>query len=635
MNHAIDHVRHLLSLSLLGLALLGSAMDSHAANAMPPDNMTYQGYLVDANGNALAPDNPANYPVIFRIYNAATGGTLLWTEQQIVTIDKGNFSVLLGEGSEFGNEARPALSTVFTGGSASDRFIGITVTIEGQTTEILPRLRLLPTPYAYLARNANALVGEDGVPLVTPLLAGGVAQMNVAGNVTATAFSGTGTGLTALNAANVTQGVLDSARIPNLDASKIATGAFQDARIPSNLTGTRTFSGPVGIGTAVPNYRLSLGSDLANSKFAIWDANASSAMGFGVQPAQFRFHLNASSDRFSFLNSQAGSEVMSIRGGGNVGIGVSDPAARLHISDNTIPTLRLDSSSNVGTWLAMGNSSGGGRYWQLISTGSANGGGPGRLHIGAGDVAGQSGAALFLSAGAPTIEVMGGVRARGGTPGSFGNNNNGYAFSGNGGDNDSGLFSTTDGRVSLYVNSVEKVRVDANFAVYGIPFGDRRNMQWDESTGIFYQDNSSRRYKENIRPLEDRFEKLLDAEPKTYTRPGKPDFWEIGFIAEEFHDLGLNKLVDYDAEGRPDGVNYEKICLYLTRIAHNQRDQLTTLEARNQAQVEQLQAQDAKVNELEARIADLETLVRRMAALTPPPGGSGPLTAVVARNEQE
>ena len=102
----------------LGLALLLGSVGlpaGQAADAAPPEFMTYQGYLVDANGNPLAPNNPANYRVVFRIYDNSTGGNRLWTEQQIVTIDKGNFSVLLGEGSTFGSESRPSLSTVFNG----------------------------------------------------------------------------------------------------------------------------------------------------------------------------------------------------------------------------------------------------------------------------------------------------------------------------------------------------------------------------------------------------------------------------------------------------------------------------------------------------------------------------------------
>lgn len=54
-----------------------------------------------------------------------------------------------------------------------------------------------------------------------------------------------------------------------------------------------------------------------------------------------------------------------------------------------------------------------------------------------------------------SVLASGGLLARGGTPGLNGANNNGYAFEGNNGDKDSGLFSTQDGKVSLYVNNTE------------------------------------------------------------------------------------------------------------------------------------------------------------------------------------
>ena len=45
---------------------------------------------------------PKNYDVIFKIYNhetAGAAGNLVWGEQQTVTVDKGYFSVLLGDSS--------------------------------------------------------------------------------------------------------------------------------------------------------------------------------------------------------------------------------------------------------------------------------------------------------------------------------------------------------------------------------------------------------------------------------------------------------------------------------------------------------------------------------------------------------
>jgi hypothetical protein len=104
-------VRNLPRLGLLvGLVLLAGLPAASAATASPPDLMSYQGYLVDVNGAALAPSAPANYPIEFRIYDASSGGNVLWGEQQVVTVDKGNFSVVLGEGTAIAGTSRPALS---------------------------------------------------------------------------------------------------------------------------------------------------------------------------------------------------------------------------------------------------------------------------------------------------------------------------------------------------------------------------------------------------------------------------------------------------------------------------------------------------------------------------------------------
>jgi hypothetical protein len=56
-----------------------------------------------------------------------------------------------------------------------------------------------------------------------------------------------------------------------------------------------------------------------------------------------------------------------------------------------------------------------------------------------------------------SLDVIGGIRARGGAPGSAGVNNNGYAFT-SPGDADSGMFSSADGQIEFYSNNVEAAR---------------------------------------------------------------------------------------------------------------------------------------------------------------------------------
>ena len=154
-------------------------------------------------------------------------------------------------------------------------------------------------------------------------------------------------------------------------------------------------------------------------------------------------------------------------------------------------------------------------------------------------------------------------------------------------------------RTQLSGNIVDVLRMDVNGNIYAphISYGDYSNMQYRTSDGRFFYDNSSRRYKENIQPLQDNFSLILKAQPKTYTRPPdgyRDDRLEVGYIAEEMDSLGLTKLVSYDAAGIPDGFNYEKMILYVNEILKMQQANLETKEleiARLKQRKKQIQAQ--------------------------------------------
>lgn len=96
-------------------------------------------------------------------------------------------------------------------------------------------------------------------------------------------------------------------------------------------------SGNVGIGTTTPQAKLSFGTSLANTKLALYDDTVGPTIyGFGIQPNQFRIHLDQTASRFSFLSAPAGTELFTIKGTGNVGVGTASPGSKLSVQINTI-----------------------------------------------------------------------------------------------------------------------------------------------------------------------------------------------------------------------------------------------------------------------------------------------------------
>jgi len=204
-----------MAITSLCAALLLLMLPSQAraqATANPPNKVGYQGFLTDDNGVPLGNNAPLNETLVLRIFNAATGGTLKWAERQTVTIDKGHFSVLLGEGSQNNSEPFTAdIISIFTGADASERFVEITL---GAIT-ILPRVKFFAVPYSMLAMNARQLLDENGIPfLKSPAgkvdITGGAI---VSGDVTASGFLGSGEGLTDLNASALASGTVPDARL--------------------------------------------------------------------------------------------------------------------------------------------------------------------------------------------------------------------------------------------------------------------------------------------------------------------------------------------------------------------------------------------------------------------------------------
>lgn len=130
---------------------------------------------------------------------------------------------------------------------------------------------------------------------------------------------------------------------------------------------------------------------------------------------------------------------------------------------------------------------------------------------------------------------------------------------------------------------------------------DDNDVTWSGFT--ISREGSSRRYKQNIGALQEDFHKVLELEAKQYQMKegyGEPGKWMFGYIAEDLEEVGLTKLVNHDAEGRPDGIKYKKISLYLNEIVKEHEQEIVTLKTENDAIKSELQ-------ELKLMIANLTT----------------------------
>lgn len=105
-----------------------------------------------------------------------------------------------------------------------------------------------------------------------------------------------------------------------------------------------------------------------------------------------------------------------------------------------------------------------------------------------------------------------------------------------------------------------------------------------DAGNVLYKSTSSARYKVKIRTEDFDHAKLMELRPVRFK--DKAQFAElaeeapdhVGLIAEEVHELGLTEYVHYDAEGRPNGVQYDRLTLGLLSIVKDLAARVERLE---------------------------------------------------------
>ena len=128
----------------LGLGILLVLVMIPCTALAVPQEINYQGYLTDAGGNPLND----RVEMTFRMYNAPSGGSLLWWEgPSAVTVTEGVFNVVLGSSS-------PIDAGILDG----DCYLGITV---GTDSEMSPRMKLTSGAYSIRAGYAESVANAS------------------------------------------------------------------------------------------------------------------------------------------------------------------------------------------------------------------------------------------------------------------------------------------------------------------------------------------------------------------------------------------------------------------------------------------------------------------------------------------
>jgi hypothetical protein len=530
-----------------------------------PKLINYQGMLTDDLGNPLS----GSYNLTFYIYDDTTGGNLEWSETQNgVQVENGLFNVVLGK--------QAALNIAFN----ESYWLAVKV-----GTETLPRVRITSVGYAYRAEKADTA----DYALSSPSGQGDYTWTFRITDTADTTISTVGSWGIARNG-NTLYGNADSTHV-NLGVActtgtsgreyKYCTVGGGRGNTASELSATvgggrgNTASGDYstmggGYSNTASNYYAAVVggvNNLASGPSATvgggWNDTASgdyaTVAGGKVNTAVGDYatvaggYYNTASGNYSFAAGRrakanhtgafvwadgtdinfasTGNNQFLIRASGGVGIGTNNPEEMLHVQNAAEGVIK------VGTPTTNGNAT------IIFEEGNAD--------------------ALALRYDGSTNELR--------------------------------IDDETTDNTRMVIERSGKVGIGTmtpgtKLAVKGL--AGTSSYTWvkvNTATGDFYYSSSSKRYKEDIQPLEDDFDRILQAEPRSFIdRASKQR--EIGYVAEEFDEMGLGNLVIYNSEGQPDGLKYELVSLYLLEVMKDQVQMLEELKTENEELKQRIEA---------------------------------------------